>query len=48
MPHSVEAWAYLDGIYPLAEVIQPMNPADAKCAFLAAFEKCSAGFKRKA
>lgn len=44
MPHSVESWAYLDGIHPLAEVIKPMSPADAKSAFLAAFEKCCAGF----
>jgi 5'-deoxynucleotidase YfbR-like HD superfamily hydrolase len=44
MPHSVEAWSYLAGIQPLPEIIQPMNPLEAKSQFLVAFETCSAEF----
>lgn len=39
MPHSVERWAYLDDVRALPEVIVPMSPQQAKCAFLAEFER---------
>ena len=35
MPHSVERWAYLDGIDALSEPIVTMSPWQAKQAFLA-------------
>ncbi len=37
MPHSTEAWSYLEGIDPLPDVIEPMGPQAAKNAFLNAF-----------
>ncbi|MBY0464146.1 MAG: phosphohydrolase, partial [Burkholderiales bacterium] len=37
MPNSAEAWSYLAGIAPLAESIDPLPPAQAKAAFLAAW-----------
>ena len=37
MPHSTEAWANLDGVEPLASVITPLSPQEAKLTFLAAF-----------
>lgn len=37
MPHSTEAWSYLEGIEPLPVVVAPMDPQAAKSAFLDAF-----------
>ena len=37
MPNSAEAWSYLAGIAPLPELIDPLPPAQAKAAFLAAW-----------
>lgn len=37
MPHSVERWAYLDGVKALPDRIVPMSPGQAKQAFLAEF-----------
>lgn len=37
MPNSAEAWSYLAGIAPLPAAIDPLPPADAKAAFLAAW-----------
>lgn len=39
MPHSTEAWSYLADIEPLPEAIDPLPPAAAKEAFLAAFAR---------
>lgn len=39
MPHSVERWAYLDEIRALPAPIVPMNPRDAKLAFLREYER---------
>jgi len=39
MPHSVERWAYLDDIRPLAQPIVAMSPSQAKQAFLAQFAR---------
>jgi len=39
MPHSVEEWTYIDGIAPLPERISPMNPFEAKAAFLAEYHR---------
>lgn len=39
MPHSVERWAYLDDIRPLPATIVPMDPAQAKQAFLLEFTR---------
>lgn len=39
MPYSVEEWSYLDGVTPLARVIQPLVPEQAKTAFLREFER---------
>ena len=41
MPYSTEEWDYLTGIAPLAEPLQPLPPAQAKEAFLAAFAQFS-------
>ena len=40
MPHSVETWSYLQGVFPLPLTIQAMNPQEAKIAFLDAFNEC--------
>lgn len=40
MPNSTEPWSYLSGIAPLAAVIKPMDPQQAKDAFLAAWHRC--------
>ena len=37
MPNSAEAWSYLTGIAPLPALIDPLPPAQAKAAFLAAW-----------
>ncbi|MFZ4874636.1 phosphohydrolase [Janthinobacterium sp. Mn2066] len=37
MPHSVERWAYLDGITPLPGIIVAMDPSVAKQRFLQCF-----------
>lgn len=37
MPNSAEAWSYLAGVAPLPEWIDPLPPAQAKAAFLAAW-----------
>jgi len=42
MPHSVESWAYLDGIAPLSERIVLMSPGEAKVAYLDAYARLSA------
>ncbi|MGZ8289062.1 MAG: phosphohydrolase [Telluria sp.] len=39
MPHSVERWAYLDEIRALPGPIVPMNPREAKLAFLREYER---------
>ncbi|MEJ7807277.1 MAG: phosphohydrolase [Telluria sp.] len=39
MPHSSERWAYLDGIAPMPQTIEPINPAQAKQAVLNAFAR---------
>ncbi|TCV90872.1 phosphohydrolase [Sulfurirhabdus autotrophica] len=39
MPFSVENWEYLNGIDPLPEIIKPMNPFEAKSAFMLEFER---------
>lgn len=39
MPHSAERWSYLDGIRPLAQPIVPMQPGEAKRAFLREFAR---------
>lgn len=39
MPYSVEEWAYLTGVEPMAEPIRPMGPDLAKQAFLREFER---------
>ncbi|MDA8382820.1 MAG: phosphohydrolase [Betaproteobacteria bacterium] len=39
MPYSVEKWAYLEGIVPLPQAIQPLAPFEAKSAFLAEFNR---------
>jgi 5'-deoxynucleotidase YfbR-like HD superfamily hydrolase len=41
MPHSVEEWTYIKGIKPLPERIKPMNPLEAKAAFLTEFQRLS-------
>lgn len=41
MPHSVERWAYLDGIQALPDAIVPMSPTNAKEAFLLEFNRLS-------
>lgn len=44
MPNSTEAWSYLAGIAPLPGAIDPLPPAQAKGAFLAAWASvCSGG-----
>lgn len=40
MPNSTEPWSYLAGIAPLPAAIQPMDPQQAKVAFLAAWYRC--------
>lgn len=42
MPHSVERWAYLDGIAPSPQRIVAMQPHEAKRAFLEQFERLHA------
>lgn len=42
MPHSVERWAYLDGIAALPAPIVPLDPGQAKTAFLARFHQLRA------
>ena len=39
MPHSVERWAYLDGIAPLPGIIVAMDPGEAKQCFLRRFHE---------
>lgn len=39
MPHSTEAWSYLRGFEPLPEPIEPLPPAEAKAAFMAAWSR---------
>lgn len=46
MPHSVERWAYLDGIAVLPDTIVPMSPGAAKHAFLDEFERLSTAASR--
>ena len=41
MPYSVEDWEYLAGILPMQKIIEPMNPFEAKSAFLEEFERLS-------
>ncbi len=41
MPHSVERWAYLDGIAALPDTIVPMSPGQAKHSFLETFAMLS-------
>lgn len=41
MPHSVEPWSYLQGFDPLPDVIQPLNPNDAKRLFLESWQRLS-------
>ncbi len=43
MPLSVERWAYLDDIRPLPGTIAPMDPAQAKQAFLGEFARLYKG-----
>lgn len=42
MPHSVERWAYLDGIAPSPQRIVAMQPGEAKRAFLEQFARLHA------
>src|SRR5471032_2608075 len=42
MPHSVERWAYLDGIAPLPAIIVAMDPSVAKQRFLQCFAQLQA------
>ena len=39
MPHSAEPWSYLKGYEPLPQVIQPLNPNDAKLLFLKTWQQ---------
>lgn len=39
MPYSVEDWEYLTDILPMQRIIEPMNPFEAKSAFLQEFER---------
>jgi 5'-deoxynucleotidase YfbR-like HD superfamily hydrolase len=41
MPHSVEEWTYIEGVEPLPGPIKPMNPFEAKAAFLNEFQRLS-------
>ena len=43
MPHSTEAWSYLQGFEPLPQAIEPLPPAEAKRAFLAAWAATAKG-----
>lgn len=42
MPHSTEAWSYLEGIDPLPQPIAPLAPHEAKQAFLDAWQRAEA------
>ena len=42
MPYSTEPWSYLEGIDPLPDIIEPMDPHAAKEAFLEAFCRLAA------
>ena len=42
MPYSTENWSYLQGINPLPEIIEPMDPQAAKTAFLETFSRLTA------
>ena len=48
MPHSVERWAYLDGIGALPQRIVPMSPGEAKRAFLQEFTRLGGTAARQA
>ncbi len=42
MPYSTENWSYLQGISPLPQIIEPMDPQAAKTAFLETFGRLTA------
>lgn len=47
MPHSAERWAYLDNIRPLPGRIVPMQPREAKQAFLNEFARLHSSMERQ-
>ena len=47
MPYSVEEWAYLMGVEPMGEAIQPMPPEVAKREFMREFERMHARAERQ-